>query len=243
VEGIFDDNGNGWREPVNVPNGLYTWVEYEEKKLSVLETKIEKHVQELHFDTGIHRRKTVFSTEDGQRITVEAERFASLEDIHLLVMRYQVTADKDLDIKIHTCIYALLAAQIGKTEWAYQYLMKAAQIDLTGDYKLYLGDLYIGGTHPAANGGTWMVLTQGFAGLEAEEDGVHFSPHLPEKWRKLKFRFNYGGSRYRVEITKDILKIIGEDAAKELRVTYMGNIYTCSAGSTLKIQMENREGK
>ena len=83
----------------------------------------------------------------------------------------------------------------------------------------------------------------GFAGLEAEEDGVHFSPHLPEKWRKLKFRFNYGGSRYRVEITKDILKIIGEDAAKELRVTYMGNIYTCSAGSTLKIQMENREGK
>ena len=144
---------------------------------------------------------------------------------------------------LSTCIYALLAAQIGKTEWAYQYLMKAAQIDLTGDYKLYLGDLYIGGTHPAANGGTWMVLTQGFAGLEAEEDGVHFSPHLPEKWRKLKFRFNYGGSRYRVEITKDILKIIGEDAAKELRVTYMGNIYTCSAGSTLKIQMENREGK
>ena len=104
VSEIFDDNGNGWREPVNVPNGLYTWVEYEEKKLSVLETKIEKHVQELHFDTGIHRRKTVFSTEDGQRITVEAERFASLEDIHLLVMRYQVTADKDLDIKIHTGI-------------------------------------------------------------------------------------------------------------------------------------------
>lgn len=53
---------------------------------------------------------------------------------------------------LSTCIYALLAAQIGKTEWAYQYLMKAAQIDLTGDYKLYLGDLYIGGTHPAANG-------------------------------------------------------------------------------------------
>lgn len=72
---------------------------------------------------------------------------------------------------LSTCIYALLAAQIGKTDWAYEFLMKAATIDLNGNYKLYLGDLYIGGTHPAANGGTWMVTVQGVVLIDRKFSG------------------------------------------------------------------------
>lgn len=88
VSEIFDDNGNGWREPVNVPNGLFTCAEYAGEKLSVLDAQVESHVQELYIDTGTHRRKTVFVAGDGSRITVEAERFASLSDLHILAMRY-----------------------------------------------------------------------------------------------------------------------------------------------------------
>lgn len=93
---------------------------------------------------------------------------------------------------LSTCIYALLAAKIGKVDWAYEFLMKAAQLDLLGNYKQYLGPLYIGGTHPAANGGTWMVVVQGFGGLEAVEDGIVLNPHLPKHWKQLRFRFVYG---------------------------------------------------
>lgn len=136
---------------------------------------------------------------------------------------------------LSTCIYALLAAKIGKTDWAYQFLMKAAQLDLVGNYKLYLGDLYIGGTHPAANGGTWMVTTQGFGGLEATDDGLVLNPHLPEKWEELAFNFRYGAysCKARVDHNK-IYLCVQADTDKPLSVTVRGNRHECQP-NTLKV--------
>lgn len=138
---------------------------------------------------------------------------------------------------LSTCIYALLSAQIGKTEWAYKYLMKAARIDLTGDYKLYLGARYIGGTHPAANGGTWRVVVQGFAGLDIRDGGIKIDPHLPEKWEELKFGFGYSGSRYRAAVRKEEIEIRCESLeSTELKVTCRGNVYHCVPGQVLRIK-------
>ena len=141
---------------------------------------------------------------------------------------------------LSTCIYALLAAQVGKTEWAYKYLMKAAKIDLTGDYKLYLGDLYIGGTHPAANGGTWMVVVQGFAGLDVKDGGIRIDPHLPDKWEELKFCFGYAGSRYRAAVRRREIEIRCESPESAgLKVTCRGKeylcTYLCTPGQALRI--------
>ena len=115
--------------------------------------------------------------------------------------------------------------------------MKAARIDLTGDYKLYLGDLYIGGTHPAANGGTWMVVVQGFAGLDIRDGGIKIDPHLPEKWEELKFGFGYSGSRYRAAVRKEEIEIRCESLeSTELKVTCRGNVYHCVPGQVLRIK-------
>lgn len=137
---------------------------------------------------------------------------------------------------LSTCIYALLAAQIGRTEWAYEFLMKAAQIDLAGNYKLYLGDLYIGGTHPAANGGTWMVVVLGFAGLEVLEDGIRLNPHLPKQWEELEFCFQYAGGSYRAVIGKREIRICAQDGGdRELKIETGGKIFRCRGTETLKI--------
>ena len=137
---------------------------------------------------------------------------------------------------LSTCIYALLAARIGKTDWAYKYLMKAAKIDLTGDYKLYLGSLYIGGTHPAANGGTWMVVVQGFAGLDVQDGGIRIDPHLPEQWEELKFCFGYAGSRYRAAVRRQEMEIRCESPkSAELKVTCRGKEYRCTPEQALQI--------
>lgn len=101
---IFDDNESGWREPVNVPNGLYTVACYQGKELSVLRGDIRSHMQEMEIERGLHRRTTKFRTEDGNFVTVEAERFASLEDIHLLVMHYCVSAEKSGNMTVLTKI-------------------------------------------------------------------------------------------------------------------------------------------
>ncbi|MBP1045246.1 glycoside hydrolase family 65 protein [Enterococcus sp. BWM-S5] len=101
------------------------------------------------------------------------------------------------------CIYALLACDIGDPEWAYPYFMKTASVDLTGESKQFAGTIYIGGTHPAANGGAWMAAVLGFAGLEIREGKITVTPQLPEKWQKMSFKIQVKEDVYQVEVTKE----------------------------------------
>lgn len=58
--------------------------------------------------------------------------------------------------------YALAACMTGRAEDAWKWFLQTAEIDLNGGGKQWAGDVYIGGTHPAASGGAWMVAAQGF---------------------------------------------------------------------------------
>jgi len=108
---------------------------------------------------------------------------------------------------LSTCMYSILAARLGKTEYAYKYFMKTATIDLEGKYKQYVGTLYIGGTHPAANGGTWLAALFGFAGLELNNNIPLVQPKLPKKWKRMKFNIQVKGKRFTIEITKNRVKV------------------------------------
>ncbi|HBE77297.1 MAG TPA: glycoside hydrolase family 65 protein, partial [Firmicutes bacterium] len=105
------------------------------------------------------------------------------------------------------CVYAMLATDIGKPDWAYPYFQKTATIDLTGDYKKYVGTLYIGGTHPAANGGAWMATVLGFAGLHFDGAVVILSPKLPGNWRSLNFNFMVRGQLFTISISPGQIRI------------------------------------
>ena len=50
------------------------------------------------------------------------------------------------------CAPRWLPVRWGSTDRAYDYFMNTATVDLAGTYKRYVGALYIGGTHPGANG-------------------------------------------------------------------------------------------
>ncbi|MFZ4778782.1 MAG: glycosyl hydrolase family 65 protein, partial [Terrimicrobiaceae bacterium] len=107
---------------------------------------------------------------------------------------------------LSACAYGLVACEIGELKRAYQFFQQTATIDLTGKSKQYLGSLYIGGTHPAANGGAWMVAVKGFAGLRVTEEGLSLNPRLPEEWRGLRFRLHWHGQRFTVSISpEDVL--------------------------------------
>ncbi len=105
------------------------------------------------------------------------------------------------------CVYAMVATDIGKPDWAYPYFQKTATIDLTGDYKRYVGTLYIGGTHPAANGGAWMAAVCGFGGLSFDGVKVGIKPKLPEQWRALNFHLTAQGQVFQVSVSKEQLRI------------------------------------
>lgn len=104
---------------------------------------------------------------------------------------------------LSACMYSLLSCKIGDPEFAYPFFMKSAGSDLRSGGKEWAGLIYIGGTHPAAEGGAWKVAVQGFAGMEIKDRKLEFNPMLPEKWNKLTFNIMYNGKLNKVEITKN----------------------------------------
>lgn len=108
------------------------------------------------------------------------------------------------------CVYAIVAAQLGYVEYAYQYFQRTATIDLTGNSKLYVGDLYIGGTHPAANGGAWMAAIHGFAGFSFNGQ-PRLNPKLPQQWRSLSFKLEIEQQQFEITITHDAIKVTGAE--------------------------------
>lgn len=108
---------------------------------------------------------------------------------------------------LSACVYALVAAETGRADFAYKYFLKTATVDLTGDSKQYVGTLYIGGTHPAANGGAWMVAAQGFGGIRFRPEGLVVDPRLPEKWKSLSLRVVFRGYVVKLTLAHDACRM------------------------------------
>jgi trehalose/maltose hydrolase-like predicted phosphorylase len=104
---------------------------------------------------------------------------------------------------LSACSYSLIAAELGKVDWAYKYFMKTATIDLTGEGKQYVGTLYIGGTHPAGNGGAWMSAVLGLCGIRCQGETVTINPHLPAHWEKVTLPLVFRGQKLKITITRE----------------------------------------
>jgi nigerose phosphorylase len=108
---------------------------------------------------------------------------------------------------LSACAYAMVAADIGKLDWAYNYFLKTAKIDIEAKYKVYVGTIFMGGSHPAANGGAWMTAVFGFGGVGADTETVAINPRLYKKWNTLQFNLMYKGDRFGIKITRRQVEI------------------------------------
>ena len=105
------------------------------------------------------------------------------------------------------CAYALTACRIGESGGAYEAFINSAEIDLRGGGKQWAGEIYIGGTHPAASGGAWLTAVHGFAGLSFDNGRMKFSPIDVEGISSISFTAVEGGERYRITVEgKNVLK-------------------------------------
>jgi len=103
---------------------------------------------------------------------------------------------------LSACMYALLACKCNRPDKAYDFFMKSASADIKQGGKEWAGLVYIGGTHPAAAGGAYMVALQGFGGLSFDGDEIIVKPNLPESWNRLCFRVNYNNRLYEIDINE-----------------------------------------
>ena len=108
---------------------------------------------------------------------------------------------------LSACSYSLIAAEIGKVDWAYKYFMKTATIDLEGKGKQYVGTLYIGGTHPAGNGGAWMSAVSGLCGIRCTANTISINPRLPAHWKEVVIPFVLHGQRLKLTLTQESVRV------------------------------------
>jgi kojibiose phosphorylase len=138
---------------------------------------------------------------------------------------------------LSACAYAMVAADIGKLDWAYKYFLQTAKIDLEAKYKVYVGTIFMGGSHPAANGGAWMTAVFGFGGLTATANQITLQPRLYKKWRKLEFNVVHRGDRFSIRISRNSV-MIDADAANRLKHKFVvaGKTQFVAPGASLALK-------
>ena len=102
------------------------------------------------------------------------------------------------DSSLSAAIQAIVAAEVGHLELAYDYLTETALTDLR-DHALNTRD----GLHLAALAGTWLAAVAGFGGMRDHGKTLSFAPRLPSRLTRLSFGLLYRGRRLRVHIRGD----------------------------------------
>ncbi|MBV9449599.1 MAG: glycoside hydrolase family 65 protein [Streptosporangiaceae bacterium] len=99
------------------------------------------------------------------------------------------------DSSLSACTQAVIAAEVGQLDLAYDYLAEAAFMDLA-DVEHNTAD----GVHMASLAGAWTALVGGFGGLRGHLDPISFAPRLPDSMSSLAFRLRYRGRKIRVMV-------------------------------------------
>ncbi len=100
------------------------------------------------------------------------------------------------DSSLSACIQAVLAAEVGQLQLAYDYLGEAAFIDLH-DLHHNVQD----GVHIASLAGTWTALVAGFGGMRVQNGSLSFAPRLPDALERFAFHLLFRDCRLRVEVS------------------------------------------
>ena len=127
---------------------------------------------------AMHRRGDAFTTAQ------KARNFAYYER---LTVR---------DSSLSACTQAVIAAETGHLQLAYDYLAEAALMDLDN-----LEHNTRDGLHIAALAGSWIALIAGLAGMRDQGPALGFAPRLPAELTRLRFKITRRHRTLAVDIT------------------------------------------
>ncbi|HEY7618920.1 MAG TPA: glycosyl hydrolase family 65 protein [Solirubrobacteraceae bacterium] len=147
----------------------------------------------LHFAYGDLYRKQVVKQADlvlallmcGDSFTAE-EKARDFTYYEALTVR---------DSSLSACVQAVVAAEVGQLELAFDYFGEAALMDLD-DLEHNTRD----GLHIASLAGSWVAAVVGFGGFRDHGGTMSFDPRLPPHLERLAFRLVLRGRRVRVEV-------------------------------------------
>ncbi|UGQ46198.1 glycoside hydrolase family 65 protein [Massilia endophytica] len=101
------------------------------------------------------------------------------------------------DSSLSSCIFSIVASEVGYHDKAYDYFMETARLDLDDTH----GNTHYG-IHTAAMAGTWMGVAYGFAGMRVVNGGLRFAPTLPKQWQHYQFKIHIQGCLLQVRVAE-----------------------------------------
>lgn len=140
------------------------------------------------------------------------------------------------DSSLSACVQAVMAAEVGHLDLAYDYAYEAALIDLR-DLHHNTAD----GLHMASLGGAWMALVAGFGGLREERGVLSFDPALPDGLPSLAFSVRWRDVRLRVAVNRhEVTYAVHDGPDASLDLVHAGEMITVTADEPVTRQLEKR---
>jgi alpha,alpha-trehalose phosphorylase len=147
----------------------------------------------LHFPYfDLYRKQVIKQADLVLAMQLRSDRF-TLEQKARNFEYYEPLTVRDSSLSASS--QAILAAEVGQLDLAYDYLGEAAFMDLR-DLENNVRD----GVHMASLAGAWMALVAGFGGMRLQNNSLSFAPRLPYALDRLVFHVRYRGSRLRIEV-------------------------------------------
>ena len=132
---------------------------------------------------------------------------------------------------LSTCIFGIVACDIGYLDEAYKYFSQSARMDLD-DYH----NNFYAGIHAANMAGTWQAIVNGFAGVRCQNGVLKFKPTIPKEWEEYAFRLRFKGALLEVRITKDEAEFTLLEGG-EISFTVRGKEVVLKSGETYTYQL------
>ena len=131
------------------------------------------------------------------------------------------------DSSLSACTQAVIAAEVGHLELAYDYFGEAALMDLD-DLEHNTRD----GLHIASLAGTWIAAVAGLGGMRDHAEILSFAPRLPQGLTRLAFRLCFRKRRLLVEVTHEHATYSLLDGSA-LEIVHHGKRTTVQSGRAL----------
>ena len=133
------------------------------------------------------------------------------------------------DSSLASCTEAVMAAEVGHVELAYDYLAEAALVDLDN-----LHENTRDGLHIASLAGSWIACVAGLGGMRDHDGKLTFAPRLPLDLSRLAFRLCLRSTRVEVEVTHDgATYSLSSDGPLEL--SHHGEAFTLDSDSPVTL--------
>ncbi len=225
--GVNDEEVAAWRDaaqamliPYDEQLGVHPQAERftEHERWHFEATTPEQYPLLLHFPyVDLYRKQVVKQADLVLALHLRGDAFTAEQKARNFAYYETLTVR---DSSLSACTQAVIAAEVGHLELAYDYFGEAALMDL-GNIEHNTRD----GLHIASLAGAWIVAVAGFGGMRDHDGALSFAPRLPERLTRLAFGLCFRERRLRVAVNHDHARyslLQGEP----LQITHYGEAIT-----------------